>query len=475
MVLKNKVLSVVKQYDLIKKNDNIVIGVSGGPDSMALLYVLLEIKKELEFNIHIVHINHGVRGVDAKSDQLFVEGKARELGLPYYTKNVNMVEYGKQKGISAEEAGRELRYGFFREVLAKVGGGKIAVAQNMNDQAETLIMRFFRGTGVDGLKGMEFSVGDIIRPILGIGRGEIETYIGKNNINTVLDKTNLMPIYTRNKIRLELIPYIEENFNPNIVNTLWRTSTISTVDSNFLEKYSKERYTNIVKKEDKDNVTLDSRKFLGEDKSIQQRIIRNAILGVNNSLQGISEAQISSVLNMFLADETGREYHLSNNIIARTSYEDLIIEKNKFKGEKDYLYNLEMKGITNLEGLGYSFHVRLLAREELNMINKEKNVRNFDFDKIKGDLRIRNRKNGDRIIPFGMKGTKKIKDYFIDEKIPKELRDKVPLILDDENILWVVGYRTNEIYKVTEDTKMILEIEYKINFNDGEDNNGRYN
>lgn len=474
--MKNKVFEIIKEHNLIKKDDNIVIGLSGGPDSMALLYVLLEIKRELDFNIHIVHINHGVRGDDSDSDQLFVKRKAEELSLPYYTKNVDMVRYGKDHGISAEEAGRKLRYGFFREVLGKVGRGKIAVAQNMNDQAETLIMRFLRGTGVDGLKGMEYIVGDIIRPILGISREEIENYIANNGIDTVLDKTNLMPIYTRNKIRLELIPYIEENFNPNIINTLWRTSRISAGDSNFLEKYSKERYTDIVMKEDKAYIALNSEKFLMEDRSIQQRIIRNAILKLDGSLQGISEIQVASVLNMFLTDQTGKEFHLSNNIIARTSYERLILEKANNNFNKDFSYNIKMKDITDFKELGTSIELRILTGEDVNNLKKDKNIKYFDLKMVKGNLRLRNRKPGDRFIPFGMKGTKKIKDYFIDEKIPKELRDSIPLIVDDENILWVVGYRTNEVYKVKGETKSVLEIKYnQDNIKNKEGYDERYN
>jgi tRNA(Ile)-lysidine synthase len=460
--LKKEVLSRVKEYSLINKDENIVIGVSGGPDSMALLYVLLEIKDEIGFNIHIAHINHGVRGEAADNDQLFVERMAKQLGLPYHTKNVDMILYGKEKGISAEEAGRELRYGFFREILQKCGSGKIAVAHNMNDQAETLLMRFLRGTGIDGLKGMEFILGDIIRPILGISREEIEDYIKLNNIETVLDHTNLMPIYTRNKVRLELIPYIEENFNPNIISTLWRTSTISMIDSNFLEKYSKERYNEIVKKQDKDSVILDGKKFLGEDRSIQQRIIRNAILGINDSLQGITEAQITNILNLFLTIDTGKECHISSNIVGRTSYENFIIEKNIIKEERNYLYDINLGGITSIKDLGYSFDISLITRAELENIDKIKNTKYFNFDIIKGSLKIRNRKNGDRIRPYGMKGTKKIKDYFIDEKIPKELRDKIPLLVDAENILWVVGYRTSEEYKVTEDTKEVLVVKYNL-------------
>lgn len=159
-----------------------------------------------------------------------------------------MDQYAKERRISSEEAGRALRYGFFRKILNKIGGGKIAVAHNKNDQAETLLMRFFRGTGIDGLKGMEYRNGDIIRPILGIEREEIEKYLLDNNFETRLDKTNLEPIYNRNRIRLELIPYIEKYFNPNIIDTLWRTSNILSIDSRFLEKYSEETYIKLVKK-----------------------------------------------------------------------------------------------------------------------------------------------------------------------------------------------------------------------------------
>ena len=473
--MKEKVLSAIREYNLIQENDNIVVGVSGGPDSMTLLYVLLEIKPLINFDIHIVHVNHGVRGEEAKSDQLFVEKVAKELDLPYYTKNVNMIEYGKEKGISSEEAGRELRYGFFREILASVGGGKIAVAHNMNDQAETLIMRFLRGTGIDGLKGMDFKTKDIIRPILGIDRREIEAYIEKNNIKTVLDKTNLEPIYSRNKVRLELIPYIEENFNPNIVNTLWRMSRISTVDSRFLEEYSEGRFNNIVKNHDKHSIILDGEKFLREDKSIQQRIIRSSILKINDSLQGITEAQIASVVNLFLTSDTGKEVHLSNNIIAKTSYGDLIIEKGAVKEVNKYSFELKFPGLNNLEDIGYSFSIEVFPLEKDFIMNKERNIKYFDFDLVKGSLAVRNRLDGDRFTPFGMRGTKKLKDYFIDEKVPKELRDRIPLIVDDEDILWVVGYRTNDLYRITKKTKTVLSISCnKLTIHKKEDYYGKY-
>ena len=235
----------ILDYDLISSQDNIVIGLSGGPDSMALLYSLLYAKKHfLDFNIIVAHVNHGVRGEEASADQLFVEKVAKDLNLLHYSINVDMVQHGKEMGITAEEAGRELRYGFFRDILKNHGGGKIAVAHNKNDQAETLLMRIMRGTGIDGLKGMEYISDDIIRPILGISRDDIEKYITLNHIETVSDMTNFQAIYNRNKVRLELIPYIEENFNPNILNTLWRMSQISNIDSKFLEEYSQKKEDN---------------------------------------------------------------------------------------------------------------------------------------------------------------------------------------------------------------------------------------
>lgn len=459
--MKDKVLSEIKKYNLIDKNDNIIIGVSGGPDSIALLYVLLDIRSEIEFNIHIAHVNHGVRGEDALYDQSFVEKKAKELNLPYYTKNVNMIRYAKKNRITSEEAGRELRYSFFRDIIKELGRGKIAVAHNKNDQAETLIMRFMRGTGIDGLKGMEFIAGDIIRPILSTSREEVEKYIDDNGIETVLDKTNLKPIYNRNKVRLELIPYIQKNFNPNIIGTMWRTSEISSLDSDFLHQYTEQKYKEILRKENLESVVLDANQLLKLHASIQQRIIRNSILKINNSLQGITETQVSSALEIISKKETGKEFHLSNNILVKTNYDDIIIMKRNERQKNEYFYELSYPGVVNLDELGYSFYMEIFPVKDYFMKTREKNARYFDLDKINGSLGVRNRKNGDRFVPFGMNGSKKLKDYFIDEKISKDLRDKIPLIVDKESILWVLGYRTDERYRITEKTENVLMISYR--------------
>lgn len=456
--MRRKFRETIDKYKMIEKGDHIVVGVSGGVDSMALIDLLVGIQDEYGFNIYVAHVNHGVRGQDAKKDQAFVEDYAKKMDLPFHTIDVDMDGYAKENRITSEEAGRILRYGFFNEILDGVGGGKIAVAHNLNDQAETLIMRFLRGTGIDGLKGIEYRNQNIIRPILGITREELESYIEEENIEIREDMTNFQPIYTRNKIRLEIIPYIEKHFNPNIIRTLERTAALAEIDSSFLEKHSKKRYNSIVQKEDEEEVNLNCKLFKQEDLSIQQRIIRKAILKVNGTLQGISEAQVSQVIDLFISGETGKQVDISNDMIARISYNDLIIKKEEKEiGKYDYI----LENGSYIEEIGYKIYTRMFELGESEGLARLENARYFDADKIEGQLRVRNRKNGDRFIPFGMKGNKKIKDYFIDEKIPRSDRDRIPLIVDDNEILWVVGYRTSELYRVTGDTERILEIKFE--------------
>ena len=457
--MENKLVNTIEEFNLINDGDNVLVGVSGGPDSMALLYLLLYAKKHLNFNILVAHVNHGVRGDEALEDEQFVRRKARELDLPYFSTNVDMIAYGEKHKISPEEAGRKLRYGFFRSILKQYNGGKIAVAHNMNDQAETLLMRIMRGTGIDGLNGMTYISGDIIRPVLNITRSEIEQYIEDKNIETVLDKTNLMPIYTRNKIRLELIPYIEENFNPNLTKTLWRLSQTSQNDTLFLNKFAEEKYLSIVKSEEKNRIVLDGEKFRKLDISIQQRIVILIITKLIEVFQGFSEQHISSITELFNSGNTGKSLNLPNDLVAKVDYDKLIIEQSSKKALKPFVYELII-GYNHFSDLGYGLDIKVVDIEEVELNDELDNIKYFDYDKIKGGLKLRNRQNGDRFTPYGMKGSKKLKDFFIDSKVSRDQRDKVPLIVDDENIIWVVGYRVNDLCKLTNGTKNVLMIEY---------------
>lgn len=364
----------VIKYGLIEENDNIVLGLSGGPDSMALLYILIKVKKKISFNLILAHVNHGVRGDEALEDEEFVKKTAKRLKLPYFSTRVDMVGEAKKEGISSEEAGRKLRYGFFREILKKEGKGKIAVAHNKKDQAETLLMRIMRGTGIDGLKGMDFQTDNIIRPMLDIDRWEIEKYIEDKKIETVLDKTNLETIYTRNKVRLELMPYIEENFNPNIVDTLYRLSENASLDSKFLDKFTEDRYKNIVTKKDNSFIALNYDRFKEEDISIKRRIIRKVILDLTDTLQGIEEVHISFILQLFDKKETGKMINLPNNIIAKVAYDDLIIEKVKKESARhdknnNLLPDLKL-GNNTLDDYGIELDLEVVEKKDIDFSKK---------------------------------------------------------------------------------------------------------
>ena len=457
--MENKVLNTIKEFNLIENEDNVVVGVSGGPDSMALLYLLLYVKKHINFNILIAHVNHGVRGDEALEDELFVKRMAEKLELPYYSTNVDMIGYGDQHKISHEEAGRKLRYGFFRSILRQYNGGKIAVAHNMNDQAETLLMRIMRGTGIDGLNGMSYISGDIIRPVLNITRAEIEQYVEDHNIETVLDKTNLMPIYTRNKVRLELIPYIEDNFNPNLIQSLWRLSQTSQYDTMFLQRCTEEKYLSVVESEDEYRIVFHGDQFRELDICIQQRIVILAITKLIGVFQGFSEHHISTITELFNVGNTGKAIDLPNNLVAKVDYDRLIIEQIVKKTSKPFVYELII-GYNHFSDLGYSLNIKISDIKEVDFNNKLHNIKYFDYDKIKGGLKVRSRQDGDRFVPYGMKGSKKLKDFFIDSKVSRDQRDKVPLIIDDQDIIWVVGYRMSDLYKLTKSTKNVLMIEY---------------
>lgn len=460
-MVEDKVLNTIKKHNLIENGDNILIGVSGGPDSMALLYVLLSIQTEISFSLHIAHVNHGVRGIEADEDEKFVEGISKKLGISFYSKKIDMEGYARENKLSSEDAGRKLRYDFFREVLSSINGGKIAVAHNKNDQAETLIMRFFRGTGLDGLKGMEYKNGDIIRPLLDVSRDEIEKYILEKNIDTRLDKTNLENIYNRNKIRLELIPYIVDNFNPNIIDTLWRTSRTMSNDSDFLENFSKERYRELVKSQDKNSIILYRQRFYDEHIAIKQRIIRHSIYNLLGTLEGISEIHVRNVLELFERGDTGKSIDLPNSLEVKTSYDDLIFQKKNLDGNKNYKYSLKLGQSTYVKEWNCIFEMEVFPIEKIQLNFKDRFIKYFDYDKIKGEIYIRNRRLGDTIQPFGMNGNKKLKDLFIDKKVPIDEREKIPIIVDESDIIWVVGVRTSEKYKITSYTKNVLVIKYK--------------
>lgn len=318
--MKNKVLETIKKYNLIQENDKIVIGVSGGPDSMCLLHILNELKEKLKIQLFVAHINHQIRK-EAEEETLYVQQYCEKLGIDCYIKRINVIEKSNIEKIGTEEAGRKARYDFFEEILNKVGANKIATAHNANDNAETVLMNIFRGTGTSGLKGIEaIRENKFIRPIIECERSEIEEYCEINKLEPKIDKSNYENIYTRNKLRNIIIPQVKENFNPNIIECLNKLSKISKEENDFLQKYS----TEIMKKEliineNKINneLVLDLKKFNQLDNVIKNRIILMSIKQVLGNTQGIEKIHVDDIVKL-CSKNIGNKYLTPNKNIKVT-------------------------------------------------------------------------------------------------------------------------------------------------------------
>ena len=323
-MLEEKVLNTIKNNELIKNGDTIVIGVSGGPDSMALLNMLINLvnNKKIDAKLVVAHINHGLRE-EADEETRFVEDFCRQNNIECYVKREKVDELAKEQKIGTEEAGRKLRYSFFEEIANKVNANKIATAHNANDNAETVLMNLMRGSGTTGLKGIEIKRDEkYIRPILELTRKEIEEYCKNENLNPKYDKTNKENIYTRNKIRNKLIPYIEEEFNPNIVTSINRLSGLVKEEDEYLEKVVENEYKNILidenignnKVEGIEQVILDLKKFNKEDRVIKNRLIRYTISKVLGSSQNIEKIHITDIVKL-CENNIGNKFLLPNKKI----------------------------------------------------------------------------------------------------------------------------------------------------------------
>ena len=318
-MLEEKVLSTIKKYDLIKSKDKIVIGVSGGPDSMALLNVLINLKEKLDFQIVVAHINHGIR-IEADDETKFVEEFCKKNNIECFVKKEKVEDLAKENKVGTEEAGRKLRYDFFNEVLEKVNANKIATAHNENDNAETVLMNIIRGSGISGLKGIEPIRDNLfIRPLIDINRDEIEEYCKLKKLDPKFDKTNKENIYTRNKVRNKLIPFIKEEFNPNVISSLNRLSKVALEENEFLNKITYNTYERIKIKEALGKETIDGsntiiislKEFNKLDLVIKNRLVLYTINKLLGSAKDIEKVNIEDIIKL-CTNNIGNKFLLPN-------------------------------------------------------------------------------------------------------------------------------------------------------------------
>ncbi|MCQ4636168.1 tRNA lysidine(34) synthetase TilS [Anaerovorax odorimutans] len=463
-MVREKIKKTIFRHNLIQRGEHIVIGLSGGPDSVCLFHVLKTLSAELGFSLYAVHVNHKFRPGAAEEDQAYVEELCGREGIPCETVVRDCLQLAGELGMTGEEAGRKVRYEAFDKMGQKlVQSGipaekiKIAVAQNANDQAETVLLRLLRGTGPDGLAGMAYlrREGDfaIIRPLLDVKRQEIETYCHDHKLNPRIDETNLQPIYTRNKVRLQLIPYLEEHFNGNIEGALVRLAKIAGEDKEYLWKITQQSYKEIMIKPG----VLELEGLKGLDAAIRHRVLRKAFADCGLD-QDITERHLAAADQLLLGGETSKTLDFPGGYRMTIGYDEVRFYKEPAAAnETDSWQETGALGLrTEVVRAGRALPPGAAA---------------FDWEKIcmaHGEapgIELRKRRPGDYIRLKN--GRKKLQDFFVDRKVPKEDRESVPLAAIGSEILWIIAdgktdfksHRYSEKYKLDSSTKMVLVLE----------------
>lgn len=431
--LLDKIKKTVTEKKLISKGDKILIGLSGGADSVCLTHALYTLSKDLGFTVFAAHLNHHIRGAEADNDADFAREFSNSLGIKFILGNADVPSYAKAAGISEEEAGRELRYAFFYDAAQSEGFTKIATAHNRNDNAETIAMNFMRGTSIKGLSGIPYRRGNVIRPILDITRAEVEEYCKASGLEYVTDSTNLADDYTRNKIRHSVIPLIEE-FNPNFINTVSKNAEIIKSEEDYTSREADKAYNALF-----DGYGIEVSGLFSCHIAIARRIIRKMIGNVLD-IRYIASDFTDDIIALARENQSGKSINLPKNSVARIEYGKLIIDK--ADEPIDYEYKIPLNTDVYIKEAGITLRFEI-ANERKN--DGAQYFSGVDIDSIA----VRNRRNGDCFYPAGMGGRKKLKDYFIDEKISRGDRQKLPIVTFNGEIGYIIGYRRDERFKFT--------------------------
>ncbi|MDZ5725182.1 MULTISPECIES: tRNA lysidine(34) synthetase TilS [Acetobacterium] len=465
--MEKKVIQYIEEQGILEAGDHVLIGVSGGADSLALLYFLDKFANWFHIFIGVAHLHHGLRGPDADEDEAFVKKFCQDRKIPFFSRQRNIGVISQDEQISVEEAGRKERYAFFMAIAATHGYNRIAMGHHINDQAETMLMRLIRGTGVKGVSGIKASRDNLyIRPFLCLQKKEILNYCEINKLAFRTDATNLQRDYTRNKIRLDIMPMILE-INPRAEVHFNEFCKIANEYEAFFEKYVDQIEDHILTKKE-NQVLLNRERWLNEEPVVQKEILRRSIFKFKGSLKEIEYNHITAFYSLLKSDKTTWEIHFPHEIqIIRRYDRVLVTEKQKSEGffispkriipNKTYLFSKEHLIVeTKFVSQDEFRKKRCIFSKEI----KNHSEKYFDYDKIKDILVLRSRRSGDYFYPSGMTGKKTIKKYYIDKKIDRDRRNEIPLLVIDHEVVWILGHAINQRFLADDDTKNIIRVTY---------------
>ncbi|GAB6184335.1 tRNA lysidine(34) synthetase TilS [Thermodesulfovibrio hydrogeniphilus] len=460
MNIVDKVKNTVEKFNMLSLNDHVLVGLSGGPDSVCLLNILKLFKQQYKLKISAAYIDHGLRPEDVPKEIEFCKKMCEELDIPFYTQSIPVKDFARQEKINIQEAARILRYGALDQISLNIKAHKIAVAHNADDQAETVIMRLLRGAGPAGLSGIPPVRKKIIRPLIEVERAEIENFLKEKNIPYIIDPSNESLKYLRNKIRHTLMPIIK-SIQPHATKIISRTADILREENDYINVAVTKALMRLMSRKTDYKVELFVNPMEVLNVVILRRALRVAIDSVKN-LKGIDFEHIEQIITLIKKGKPGDRIYLPKGIRAIKGYSTLIITSEPPK--KLSTYTIDQPQEIFLEEASLSLSIKEF---ELNQLNQDLQALNFgdgkkiayiDADKIKFPLIVRCRRPGDYFYPFGFGKRKKLQDFFVDEKIPRDERDIVPIIESEGKIVFIAGYRLDDRFKIGDNTKRCLEI-----------------
>jgi tRNA(Ile)-lysidine synthase len=458
----DKVIQTIKKYHMLSPGEHIIAGVSGGADSVALLSILCSLRDQWRLTISVAHLNHLLREEAAQQEALFVADLAERLGLPCIAEEHDVRAYRQREGLSLQEAARTVRYKFFLDLRQRIGARKVALGHTASDQAETLLMWLIRGTSAAGLAGIPPVRDDIfVRPLINITRAEIESYLNEQHITYIPDSSASEQHYLRNKIRHQLIPLLQQEYNPNMVNTLNRLGELLQQDNEILDAMVREGVADIVPAGEGNELIFPVKGIQKYPEALQGRIIKAVIARIKKSSQGIYFTHIEAVRQLISSTGPSRKIQLPAGWSVVREYDMLIFTQEKFQ-KSSFCYTFDcLPERISIQELRKAIIFKL---EEMhypgdNLFAPEKNIDYLDYDRLKFPLTVRNYQPGDRFYPLGLGGSKKLKDFFIDNKISPRERYSIPLVLFQDKIAWVGGLRIDDRFRITPGTRNALKIQ----------------
>ena len=490
MKLLDRVRETVARYHLLSAGETVVVGVSGGPDSLCLLHVLCQLSAEFDLLLHVAHLHHRIRGEDADADAAFVAALAKEWGLPYTVESRDVPGMAREKKLAVEEMARLVRYAFLARLAHRIGASKIAVGHNADDQTETVLMHWLRGSGLAGLRGMlpltplrqlrlhladpgleleEWNL-QLIRPLLEVPRVDIEAYCAAHGLQPRFDRSNLDTTYYRNRLRHELLPILE-TYNPAIRQVLRRSALVIADDYALLRAEMRRAWRQVVRSEDNQAIVFDLDCWRELPTSLQRATLREAIHRLRRSLRNINFVHVEDALRVAREKPAGSQATLPRGLMLTIGYNTFVVADADYVPLPDWpvltvpSLPLNVPGVTPLPDGPWRVAAEVLPRQELPTgweDNADPWQAFLDFEVVGRELILRQREPGDRFCPLGLGGNQKlVGDFLINAKVPRARRDFVPIVASPRHIVWLAGWRVDERARVTETTTRVLHLAFR--------------